>query len=127
MVQGVPRRAASRCFVDVVYNHTAEGGGGSLLSLRGLDNAGYYQLDAAGTGFTNTNGVGADVATRQAARRRRSCSTRSPTGATSLGVDGFRFDLAPVLGNTCGPGCFTFDPADAGGRSRTRGAPTGGR
>jgi glycogen operon protein len=26
-----------------------------------------------------------------------------------LGVDGFRFDLAPVLGNVCGPGCFTFD------------------
>jgi glycogen operon protein len=29
----------------------------------------------------------------------------------SLGVDGFRFDLAPVLGNACGPGCFEFDPS----------------
>jgi len=26
-----------------------------------------------------------------------------------IGVDGFRFDLAPILGNSCGPGCFTFD------------------
>ena len=62
--------AGSRCYVDVVYNHTAEGGGSSLLSLRGLDNAGYYQLDAAGTGFTNSNGVGADLAGAEAARAR---------------------------------------------------------
>jgi glycogen operon protein len=27
----------------------------------------------------------------------------------TLGVDGFRYDLAPVLGNTCSEGCFTFD------------------
>ncbi|MBV8758816.1 MAG: glycogen-debranching protein [Deltaproteobacteria bacterium] len=99
-----------KVLVDVVYNHTAEGGGGSQLSLRGIDNAGYYQLDKAGTGFTNSNGVGADVATDK------------PLAAAlvldslrywhdSLGVDGFRFDLAPVLGNVCGPGCFKFDPA----------------
>ena len=43
--------AGIKVYVDVVYNHTAEGGGGSLLSLRGLDNAGYYQLDRAGTGL----------------------------------------------------------------------------
>ena len=102
--------AGIKVLVDVVYNHTAEGGGGSQLSLRGLDNAGYYQLDKAGTGFTNSNGVGADVATQK------------PLAAAlvldslhywhdNLGVDGFRFDLAPVLGNVCGPGCFTFDPA----------------
>jgi glycogen operon protein len=101
--------AGIKVFVDVVYNHTAEGGGGSLLSLRGIDNAGYYQLDRAGTGFTNSNGVGADLATQK------------PLAAAlvldslhywhdALGVDGFRFDLAPVLGNVCGPGCFRFDP-----------------
>jgi glycogen operon protein len=101
--------AGIKVYVDVVYNHTAEGGGGSLLSLRGLDNAGYYQLDRAGTGFTNNNGVGADVA-----------AAKPLAGALildslrywkdSIGVDGFRFDLAPVLGNSCGAGCFTFDP-----------------
>ncbi len=34
----------------------------------------------------------------------------------TMGVDGFRFDLASVLGNTCTAGCFNFsgtDPATA--------------
>ena len=32
--------------LDVVFNHTAEGGpGGPTLCFRGLDNAGYYRLD----------------------------------------------------------------------------------
>jgi glycogen operon protein len=31
-----------------------------------------------------------------------------------MGVDGFRFDLAPVLGNTCQHGCFNFDKLDSG-------------
>jgi glycogen operon protein len=97
-----------KVFVDVVYNHTAEGGGGSLLSLRGIDNAGYYQLDRNGTGFTNSNGVGADVAMdKPLAKALMLDSLRY--FRDDLGVDGFRFDLAPVLGNVCGPGCFTFD------------------
>jgi glycogen operon protein len=95
--------------LDVVYNHTAEGAGSSLLSLRGLDNAGYYQLDAAKTGFTNSNGVGADVAAQQPLAQGLILDSLAYWKDT-IGVDGFRFDLAPVLGNTCGPGCFTFDP-----------------
>ena len=108
MVQAFHDRGI-KVLLDVVYNHTAEGGGSSLFTLRGLDNAGYYQLDKAGTGFTNSNGVGADVA-----------ATKPLASALILdslhywrdevGVDGFRFDLAPILGNICGPGCFTFDP-----------------
>ncbi|HUJ57450.1 MAG TPA: isoamylase [Kofleriaceae bacterium] len=95
--------------LDVVYNHTAEGGGSSLLSLRGLDNAGYYQLDAAGTGYTNDNGVGADVAAQKPLASGLILDSLH-YWKDAMGVDGFRFDLAPVLGNTCGPGCFTFDP-----------------
>ena len=99
-----------KVYIDVVYNHTAEGSGGSLLSLRGLDNAGYYQLDRAGTGFTNSNGVGADVAgDKPLAQQLILDSLRYWRDA--LGVDGFRFDLAPILGNACGPQCFAFDPA----------------
>jgi glycogen operon protein len=98
-----------KVYLDVVFNHTAEGGGGSLLSLRGLDNAGYYQLDASGTGFTNSNGVGADLATQQPLAAGLVLDALS-YWKDAMGVDGFRFDLAPVLGNTCGPGCFTFDP-----------------
>jgi glycogen operon protein len=98
-----------KVLVDVVYNHTVEGGGGSLLSLRGLDNAGYYQLDRAGTGFTNSNGVGADLAMDKPLARQLMLDSLHYFHDT-LGVDGFRFDLAPVLGNVCGPGCFKFDP-----------------
>jgi isoamylase len=97
-----------KVYVDVVYNHTSEGSGGGLLSLRGLDNAGYYQLDRAGTGFTNSNGVGADVAAdKPLARQLIVDSLRYWRDA--LGIDGFRFDLAPVLGNRCGPQCFDFE------------------
>jgi glycogen operon protein len=97
-----------KVFVDVVYNHTAEGGGGSLLSLRGVDNAGYYQLDRSGTGFTNSNGVGADLAMdKPLAKALMMDSLRY--WRDELGVDGYRFDLAPVLGNACGPGCFKYE------------------
>ncbi len=97
-----------KVFVDVVYNHTAEGGGGSLMSLRGIDNAGYYQLDRKGTGFTNSNGVGADLAMdKPLAKTLMMDSLRY--WRDELGIDGYRFDLAPVLGNVCGPGCFKFD------------------
>ena len=96
-----------KVLVDVVYNHTAEGGGGSLLSLRGIDNAGYYQLDRAGTGFTNSNGVGADIAGDKPLAQALILDSLRYWRDT-LGVDGFRFDLAPILGNTCGPGCFDY-------------------
>ena len=102
-----------KVLLDVVYNHTAEGSGSSLLSLRGLDNAGYYQLDSAGTGFTNSNGVGADVARRSSHGTRGRSHPRFAAllARPAIGVHGFRVDLAPVLGNSCGPGCFTFDPS----------------
>ena len=99
-----------KVFIDVVYNHTAEGSGGSLLSMRGIDNAGYYQLDAAGTGFTNDNGVGADVAADKPLAAGLVLDSLA-YWHEAMGVDGYRFDLAPVLGNTCGPGCFHFDPS----------------
>ncbi len=101
--------AGLKVMVDVVYNHTAEGSGSSLLSLRGFDNAGYYQLDAAGTGFTSSNGVGADLAGGKPLTQGLVLDSLR-YWSDDLGVDGFRFDLAPVLGNSCGPGCFTFDP-----------------
>lgn len=98
-----------KVYVDVVYNHTAEGSGGSLQSLRGIDNAGYYQLDRNGTGFTNSNGVGADLAMDKPLAKNLLLDSLRYWHQT-LGVDGFRFDLAPVLGNVCGPGCFKYSP-----------------
>jgi isoamylase len=97
-----------KVYVDVVYNHTAEGGGGTLLSLRGIDNAGYYQLDRAGSGFTNSNGVGADLAGQKPLAQQLVTDSLA-YWRDALGVDGFRFDLAPVLGNDCVQ-CFRFKP-----------------
>ena len=97
-----------KVFVDVVYNHTAEGSGGSLSSLRGIDNAGYYQLDRKGTGFTNSNGVGADLAMDKPLPLALMLDSLR-YWRDVLGVDGFRFDLASVLGNACGPGCFRYE------------------
>ena len=44
MVQAL-HQAGLEVILDVVFNHTAEGGpGGPTLSFRGLDNPGYYRL-----------------------------------------------------------------------------------
>ncbi len=85
--------------LDVVYNHTAEGNeSGPTLSWRGLDNAGYYRLNPEDpsrsddlTGCGNTLQVGEPQVTQLVLD-----SLRYWVG--EMGVDGFRFDLAPVLG-----------------------------
>lgn len=84
--------------LDVVYNHTAEGGAtGPTLSLRGIDNAYYYRLDRKNKGhYTNYTGCGNTVNTAKP----EVC--RLITGSlrywvTEMHVDGFRFDLATAL------------------------------
>jgi isoamylase len=83
--------------LDVVFNHTAEGDqNGPTLSFRGLDNPAYYRLTAEGAGYVDTTGCG------------NSLNAGSPVTlalimdslrywVTEMGVDGFRFDLAPTL------------------------------
>jgi len=103
-----------KVLVDVVYNHTAEGGGSSLLSWRGIDNAAYYELDDSGTGFADQTGIGASTnATSRVFRDLVLDSLRY--WHDTLGVDGFRFDLAPILGNGCDRGCFRWEPDAPGG------------
>ena len=61
--------AGLEVILDVVYNHTCEGGpGGPSLSWRGLDNATYYRLDAHG-GYVDTTGCGNSLDFRDAAGR----------------------------------------------------------
>ncbi len=107
-----------KVYVDVVYNHTAEGGAADgagqvskILSMRGLDNAGYYELGADPHHFHDNTGLGANVnTTTDMAVDLMIDSLAYWKG--SLGVDGFRFDLASVLGNACSAGCFEFDKTD---------------
>lgn len=91
---------------DVVYNHTCEGDATTpiALSLRGLSPGTYYLpdgVDLTGTGNTVHTGPLASV---------RLILDSLRYFAEDLGVDGFRFDLAPVLGR---PGGGPFDATAA--------------
>jgi len=98
--------AGIEVLLDVVYNHTAEGGpGGPTLSLRGLGDGSYYRQEAGG-GYADVTGCGNTVqVAHPAALRLVTDSLRY--WVTEMHVDGFRFDLAPALLRTAhGP-----DPA----------------
>ncbi|MFK8014698.1 MAG: glycogen debranching protein GlgX, partial [Gammaproteobacteria bacterium] len=85
--------------LDVVYNHTCEGNeNGPTLSLRGFDNAGYYRLAPDDRRhFINDTGCGNTInVDHDATRNLILDSLRYFAG--DLQIDGFRFDLAPVLG-----------------------------
>ena len=106
-----------KVYIDVVYNHTREGGVGKdptiarLYSFRGLDNAAYYELAEDRRFYFDSNGVGGNL--NAAHPRVRNLVIDSLTHwKDTLGVDGFRFDLAPVLGNACPEGCFSFNKFD---------------
>ncbi len=114
--------AGIKVLIDVVYNHTGEGGawGGTdgltvynVQSFRGLDNPTYYSLTADLQHSWDNTGVGGNYNTRNATAQNLIIDSLA-YWRDSLGVDGFRFDLASVLGNTCQHGCFNFDKMDSG-------------
>jgi len=83
--------------LDVVFNHTAEGGAdGPVISFRGIDNKTYYMLDAKGR-FSNYTGCGNTVNCNHPAVRGFVISCLR-YWAAEFHIDGFRFDLASVLG-----------------------------
>jgi isoamylase len=90
--------AGLEVILDVVFNHTAEGGElGPTLCHRGLHNPGYYRLDPADPRrYVDTTGTGNSLnAGHPASLRLIMDSLRY--WLTEMGVDGFRFDLAPTL------------------------------
>ncbi|CAN5465608.1 glycogen debranching protein GlgX [soil metagenome] len=92
--------AGIEVWLDVVYNHTSEGGlgQGPILSLRGLDNAAAYRLIAGPHGLVDDDvtGCGNAIDTRSPAMRRLIRETLV-RWVTEYGIDGFRFDLAATL------------------------------
>jgi isoamylase len=111
-----------KVYVDVVYNHTGEGGawGGTdgltvynLQSFRGLDTPTYYSLTSDFQYSWDNTGVGGNFNTRHPVAQNLIVDSLAYWRDT-LGVDGFRQDLASVLGNTCQHGCFNFDKMDGG-------------
>ncbi len=85
--------------IDVVFNHTAEGGTpGPVLSMKGLDNSGWYRLEADDPSrYVDWTGTGNTIDTGSE-RVRRVIVDALRWWAEGLGVDGFRFDLATTLG-----------------------------
>ncbi|MBN9244230.1 MAG: glycogen debranching protein GlgX, partial [Mesorhizobium sp.] len=83
--------------LDVVFNHTGESDAqGPTLSLRGLDAQAYYRHDA-GAKLVNDTGTGNTLACDHPAVQRLVLDSLRHF-VRHAGVDGFRFDLAPVLG-----------------------------
>nr|WP_314468626.1 glycogen debranching protein GlgX [uncultured Novosphingobium sp.] len=90
--------------LDLVFNHSGESDvEGGVLSLRGLDNAAYAH--APDGSLINDTGCGNTLDFANPAVRRLTLDAMRHFAGT-CGVDGFRFDLAPILAR--GPG---FDPA----------------
>lgn len=116
-----------KVYLDVVYNHTGEGGVYSdgnepkttnILSWRGLDNRTYYELTKDGGFYFDNTGVNGNFNCANSIARDQILDSLKYYSKV-LGVDGFRFDLCPVLGNTIefqqsdGEG-FNFDKMPAG-------------
>ncbi|MCH7664977.1 MAG: glycogen debranching protein GlgX [Acidobacteria bacterium] len=96
-------RAGLEVILDMVFNHTAEGGAsGPTLSLRGIDNALYYLLDPEDRSrYVDFTGCGNTVhaAHPQVAELILDCLRY---WVEVMHVDGFRFDLATTLGRENG-------------------------
>lgn len=91
-------KAGIEVILDVVYNHTGEGGHlGPTISFRGIDNISYYRLDPQHpslykdyTGTGNTLNLVCTQALQMVMDSLR-------YWVTEMHVDGFRFDLASAL------------------------------
>jgi len=90
-------RAGIEVFLDVVFNHTAEGNHeGPTLCFRGLENSIYYIPDADRSLYANYTGTGNTLnANHPTVRRMIVDSLRY--WVEEMHVDGFRFDLASIL------------------------------
>lgn len=90
-------KAGIEVILDVVYNHTGEGNeNGPTISFRGLDNLIYYMLDRKGK-YYNFSGCGNTLNCNHPLVRDLIIDSLTYL-AGELHVDGFRFDLASILG-----------------------------
>ncbi|ABV32709.1 MULTISPECIES: glycogen debranching protein GlgX [Pseudothermotoga] len=87
--------------LDVVYNHTGEGNElGPTLSFRGIDNEIYYMLNPSNKRlYLNYSGCGNTLNCNHPVVKEMIIDSLR-YWATEMHVDGFRFDLASILGRT---------------------------
>jgi glycogen debranching enzyme GlgX/4-alpha-glucanotransferase len=94
--------AGLNVILDVVLNHSGESDElGPTLSLRGLDNAGYYRLAEDKRLYVNDAGCGNVLAMDRPATLRLGMDALR-AWALYGGIDGFRLDLATTLGRRDG-------------------------
>jgi isoamylase len=90
-------RAGISVILDVVFNHTAEGGSdGPMLCFRGIDNPTYYILEGHGETYANYSGCGNTLNGNHPIVRRMIVDSLR-YWVQEMHVDGFRFDLASIL------------------------------
>ena len=120
--------------IDVVYNHTGEGGlwrerlyfetyedayavnydpkeVAGLYNFRGLDNNAWYALSPDGETYWNNTGVGNQTRPNHTPMKRLIMDSLQWM-VDDLHVDGFRFDLAGILGEPDGNYNDWIDPAE---------------
>ncbi|HEY6739738.1 MAG TPA: glycogen debranching protein GlgX [Actinopolymorphaceae bacterium] len=86
--------------LDVVFNHSCEQNElGPTLSFRGIHNRGYYRLFGGGRRHVDITGTGNTLDLREP-RVIAMVTDSLRYWVEQMGVDGFRFDLAPVLART---------------------------
>lgn len=92
-------QAGFEVILDVVYNHTAEGNAlGPTLSFRGIDNLSYYRLNTTEPRhYINDTGCGNTLNVNHP-RVLQMVMDSLRYWVNVMGVDGFRFDLATILG-----------------------------
>jgi isoamylase len=95
--------AGLEVILDVVYNHTAEGSErGPTLSFRGIDNASYYRLLPDNPRYyINDTGTG-NTMNLSHPRVLQMVTDSLRYWSNEMHVDGFRFDLATILGREAG-------------------------
>jgi len=91
--------AGFEVILDVAYNHTGEAGHtGPMLSFRGIDNRSYYRTESNDhVKYINDTGCG-NTFNIDHVRARQLIIDSLAYWATDMEVDGFRFDLATILG-----------------------------
>jgi isoamylase len=91
-------RAGIEVILDVVFNHTAEGDHrGPTISFRGLENSAYYILEPDRSRYANYSGTGNTLNTNHPVVRRMILDSLR-YWVEVMHVDGFRFDLASIMG-----------------------------
>lgn len=111
--------AGMEVYLDVVYNHSGEGGPWNgdtdsnqqctLVSMRGIDNSTYYSLVSTNkSAYWETSGCGNNLQCDNSYVRQFIIDSLT-YWIDTMGVDGFRFDLATVLGREYSSSTTSWD------------------